>query len=633
MGVMNIAVIISGIDQEYQGAILSGIHKFADEHNINVAHFVAFGGVLGNKVNDIGEFNIYNLINYDQIDGAILLTNTISSPENTQIIIDNLKKADVPASSIDYDIDGLFHVGIDNEHAMREVVSHVIEFHGIRDVNYISGPATNPESILRLNAFKTVISKNGIKYDETKVYHGLFRERDGRNAVEKFIADGKLQKAIICANDAMAIGAVSTLMEKGLRVPEDVLVTGFDNIYNAQNYCPQITSVGRPLRESGYIACSQVYNAVIGMSQERSIILDTNLVVGNSCGCNKSECDDIIKFKRETYQVMERYHHDVPMINQMSCNLTESATLEKSIENLKQYIEMIKCEKFFLCLCDNWDCKYDSNCEMDKYTVYGYTEMMQVPLVYCDQQFGSLSGFFSHMMLPDLYSYAEDSKLYYFSPLHFNDRCLGYAIICNSEFPLKSPLFHTWIMNISNSIENVRKLICIERVLKKVESLYVIDPLSQIYNRNGFHENTEYEFNRCINEKLPVMLMFADMDGMKYINDNFGHKEGDYAIKIMAQAVSESCTENEICARFGGDEFIIFGVDYSEEKAIRMFEAINHNLYKYNKISGKPYQLEVSIGWHIEVPDDETKFNSLIMKADQKMYREKKKKPNRRKRD
>ena len=631
MGVMNIAVIISGIDQEYQGTILSGVHKFASEHNINVAHFVAFGGVLGNKVNDIGEFNIYNLINYAQIDGAILLTNTISSPENTKKIIENLKSAGVPASSIDYDIEGFYHVGIDNEQAMREVVSHIIESHGIKEVNYVSGPDTNPESILRLNAFKTVLSRNGIEYDDSLVYHGLFRERDGRDAVEKFISEGKLQKAIICANDAMAIGTVSALTKKGLRVPEDVLVTGFDNIYNAQNYSPQITSVGRPLRESGYIACAQVYNAVIRIEQERSIILDTSLVVGNSCGCNNSDCDDIIKFKKETYQIMERYHQDVPMINQMSCNLTESDTLEKNIENLKQYIEMIKCEKFFLCLCDNWDCECNDNCEIDKYTVHGYTEIMQIPLVYCDQKFGRLSGFLSQVMLPDLYSSAEDSKLYYFSPLHFNERCLGYAIICNSDFPLKSPLFHTWIMNISNSIENVRKLRCIERVLKKVENLYVIDPLSQIYNRNGFHENTESEFNRCIAEKLPVMLMFADMDGMKYINDNFGHKEGDHAIKIMAKAVSNSCTEGEICARFGGDEFIIFGVNYSEEKADQMHARINANLAKYNEGFEKPYQLEVSIGWHIEVPEEDTKFNSLIMKADQKMYREKKKKPSRRK--
>ena len=65
MGAINIAVIISGIDEEYQSTILSGVHEYAKENNLNIVHFIAFGGVLGSEKNDVGEFNIYNLINYD----------------------------------------------------------------------------------------------------------------------------------------------------------------------------------------------------------------------------------------------------------------------------------------------------------------------------------------------------------------------------------------------------------------------------------------------------------------------------------------------------------------------------------------------------------------------------------------
>ena len=185
-------------------------------------------------------------------------------------------------------------------------------------------------------------------------------------------------------------------------------------------------------------------------------------------------------------------------------------------------------------------------------------------------------------------------------------------------------------MTISNAIENIRKLTCIERTMKKLENLYVIDPLSEIYNRNGFHEKTADVYQQCVLQQRNVMIMFADMDGMKYINDNFGHKEGDSAIKSMALAVSEACSENEICARFGGDEFIVFATDYTEEMAQKMMKRINNNIAAYNQRSGKPYNIEISIGWNIEVPDAETKFNALITKADQKMYREKKRKPNRR---
>ena len=74
---LNIAVMVSGIDEEYQHDILQGIHEFARNHHINICHFVAFGGMLGNPNHDAGEYNIFNLVNYDKLDGAILLTNTI----------------------------------------------------------------------------------------------------------------------------------------------------------------------------------------------------------------------------------------------------------------------------------------------------------------------------------------------------------------------------------------------------------------------------------------------------------------------------------------------------------------------------------------------------------------------------
>ncbi|MDO5558203.1 MAG: GGDEF domain-containing protein [Oscillospiraceae bacterium] len=632
MGILNLAVIISGIDEEYQSTILSGIHEFAQEHDINIAHFVAFGGVLGNIKNDVGEFNIYNLINYEQFDGAILLTNTIASPKITQKIVNSLRKSGIPASSIDFDFEDFYHVGIDNKKAMKEVVTHLIEKHGVRTINYVSGPAINPESILRFEAYTEVLGEHQIPFDKERVFQGSFRERDGRMAVTKFLNSSlPLPDAIVCANDAMAIGTISTLEENGIKVPEDIIVTGFDNIYNARNYYPSITSVDRPLKKSGRIACSQIYNCIKGVEQPRSVHLDTRVVEAMSCGCMAKDNEDTVRFKKDTYRNMEIYHRDVPMINQMACNLAQCDNLDQNIEILKKYIEFIECEKFYLCLCDDCfnfsDITENNIRKMDRYTIHGYTESVKVPLVYCNGQFGSLDAFDSAMMLPDLYTTSPTSNLYYFSPIHFRERCLGYCVICNTAFPLQSPLFHTWIMNIGTSIENIRKLGCIENALSEVEKLYIIDPLSMIYNRNGFRRFTDSMYNDCIINKSSVMLMFADMDRMKYINDNFGHKEGDSAIRNMAQAVESACMHDEICARFGGDEFIVFACDYTEEKAQDLMRRIYENVNKYNEISGKPYKIELSIGWHIEVPERDTKLNTLITKADQKMYREKKKKP------
>ncbi|MBQ4465400.1 MAG: diguanylate cyclase, partial [Oscillospiraceae bacterium] len=125
----------------------------------------------------------------------------------------------------------------------------------------------------------------------------------------------------------------------------------------------------------------------------------------------------------------------------------------------------------------------------------------------------------------------------YFLPLHFRDRCLGYFVITDSLFPVRSMVCHSLMMNISNSIENIRKLLHLNNVISELDRLYVIDPLCGIYNRNGFIREADIIFRRCEASGDPVMIGFIDMDGLKMINDNYGHKEGDFALQRLASAI------------------------------------------------------------------------------------------------
>ncbi|WP_242823050.1 hypothetical protein [Ruminococcus flavefaciens] len=90
--IYEIAVIVAGIDEEYQNSIIDGITSCAKKHMVNVSCFCAFGGVLSSRKYDIGEYNIYSLINYDKFDGVILMSNTISDPVEKEKIINKDKK-------------------------------------------------------------------------------------------------------------------------------------------------------------------------------------------------------------------------------------------------------------------------------------------------------------------------------------------------------------------------------------------------------------------------------------------------------------------------------------------------------------------------------------------------------------
>ncbi len=629
-----IAVIASGIDEEYQQSILRGIHRYAAQHQVNIAHFIAFGGILANPKYDQGEYNIFELPNFSLFDGAILLSNTFSG-ELAESLYQRIRAAGIPAVSIDRELGDLYYIGIHNDTAMEQITRHMIEEHGVTRLNFISGPDTNTESAERFEAFCRVLREHQIPLEPERVYHGTFRAKDGTLAIESFLKSGlSFPQAIVCANDAMAISAVLTLEENGIHCPEDVLVSGFDNIYHARNFSPALTTVERPLVQSGALACEMICRHVAGEKLERRAQLNAVPIFSESCGCKPADTEDINVYKKRSYQMTGAMLRDISRNNQMSCSLVECDSFSEYIDTLKKFVKKTRCEEFYLCLNDNWHMKqiqqeggYAGELVPDAYISEGYSGRMVMPLAYYDGEFRTEEGSFtSDEVLPRLRAGSDRPRNLYFVPLHFRERCLGYFVIVNSDFPLTSAMFHSWSINISNTLENFRKILCLDEMVAELDKLYAIDSLTGIYNRNGFKRSAQVIFDQCIREHRSVMVMFADMDELKEINDKFGHKAGDHAIRSIAAILQEACTNGEIVCRFGGDEFFIFSADYTEEDVDVLRKKIQKSLEICNVYSGSPYQLSLSMGACITVPPEGSTIFQLITLADNKMYEEKKKK-------
>lgn len=630
---LTVAVIVSGIDEEYQQSILGGIHRYAAQHHVNIAHFIAFGGILSNPNYDQGEYNIFELPNFSLFDGVILLSNTFSS-DLAESLWERIRRAGIPAVSIDRELGDCYFIGIRNAPAMEQITRHFIEEHGAKKLNFISGPEDNTESSARLSAFQRVLEEHGIPLEPERVYRGTFRAKDGRRGVEAFLRSGlELPDAIVCANDAMAISAVLALEANGIRVPDDIMVSGFDNIYNARHFSPALTTVERPLMQSGALACELICRHAAGEELPRMQELNAVPIYSESCGCPVQQAEDVSVFKKRNYQILENTRRDISRFNQMSCSLVECDSFSEYIDALKNYILMTKCEEFYLCLNDNWHLRqiqhetgYTGELPVDSYTVSGYSKRILMPLSYYDRSFRSAESFTSDEILPRLHTESDRTRNIFFVPLHFRERCLGYFAIVNSDFPMVSTMFHSWSINISNSLENFRKLLCLDEIVQELDKLYAIDSLTGVFNRNGFKRSAGPVFDSCIEGGRKVMIMFADMDGLKPINDSFGHKCGDHAIRSIAEILQESCVRGEIVCRFGGDEFFIFAADYSEADAEQLRSRIQSRIDICNRNSGRPYQLGISIGACITVPQSGSSIFQLITIADHRMYEEKKKK-------
>ena len=624
--IRKIAVVVAGTDEEYQSSIIDGITEAAKEFRFNIAVFASFSGVMANKLYDTGENNIYHLVNFRMFDGAILLTNTINDTEIREQICRAVREAGIPAAVLDCESDPTFYnVRIDNTAAMRQIVAHVIEKHGAKTINYISGPLENPEAQKRYAAFLSVMEEHNLPVDANRVFFGNFRPIDGKRAADALLASGlPLPDAIIAANDAMALETVSVLMEHGIRVPEDVIVTGFDYTYYARHHYPSLTSVSRPLAEAGKAACALLDRILRGENCEKTVMLNAQPVYRESCGCMTTEQIDIRSYKTATYDTIKRFRAGASLLNRMTSALAVNETPDACIHTLADFLHELDCEQACICLCENWESVFGELGSGLDYLIDGYTEYMSAPLIWQADGVREVLRFRS----ADLYPIPLETSgnVSYFFPLHFRERCLGYYIFTNTDFPSRTMLCHSLMMNISHSFENIRKLLHLNNVICELDRMYVIDPLCDIYNRNGFIRLADQMFRQSMQEHATLMISFIDMDGLKYVNDYFGHDEGDFALRKLADIIRSSCLPGQICARFGGDEFITIASGLTEADAEQFELECCRRLKEANAVICKPYELNASIGTYVTTVEKDMKLFELIAKADQIMYEQKKRK-------
>ena len=129
----------------------------------------------------------------------------------------------------------------------------------------------------------------------------------------------------------------------------------------------------------------------------------------------------------------------------------------------------------------------------------------------------------------------------------------------------------------------------------------------------------------CFADAAPedtVLVSVIDMDGLKYINDTFGHKEGDYGIRLVSTSVSAAAEQNEICVRAGGDEFYLIGIgSYDENAGQRKIERFTGILTEKTTKTEKPFPITASIGCALHKIGSLTNIDDVLLEADEAMYK------------
>lgn len=624
-----IAVMMCAITFDNQHKLLDGMISYAKKKDINVFVFTNLVTYQENTLVKQGAYQIMELPDFSKFDGVILVKNTIQQVEVANRIAGKILESGVKAVSINEKMEGMGFVYISEYLGQRQTIMHVIREHKKRDIAYVTGLLSNQEGIERFKAYRDCLAEEGIEYREDRVFRGYYDIDSGRNAVKYFLRErGRIPEAIICANDNMAIGAVDQLREFGYSVPGDVLVTGYDGDDIARFHSPSITTIARSQTDVGY----EAMRLLCTMDRAELIKVKKKFVgklrTGTSCGCQS--------VKRIYRKVREKYVEQVFIVQQASNSIqkmlsdfTAFEQEEDLIEALKKYVQLTDMKSFYLCRCNLEEAaglaeRYSRSKDVNELYLTEYTRKMNVSLAYENGEFVHYDSIQREDIIPEK-AKEMAGNLYIVSPIHYLNHCYGYCVSVDSLFPMKSELYYAWVLSIGIGLENIRKIRILNATIHQLNNMWAYDTLTNVYNRAGFFHYADGLLEKLRKENQKVYIIFADIDGLKHVNDTMGHKFGDALIKALADCMKRAAAADQLLMRYGGDEFVIFSGCDTASEAHRMINDIHQNIDERNRSGENPFQIEVSMGAAIYSSSRIRDLSLLIEDADQKMYQEKKK--------
>lgn len=618
---MKIAVLVGGIAYEAQTRLLEGIMKYADEENINIFVFTCNGDIYRQSEYGIGEFQILFLPDLAQYDGIIFARDTIQNEQFAAEITQRILDSGTPAISIENHIPEMPVFYVDNREAMRDIVSHLIEVHEVRDICYLSGPAQNPESSERLKGVMDAVNEHGLTLGEDKIHYGDFWIDSGKMLVERMMESGeKLPDALICANDDMALGAYLEFCRRGVQIGKDIIITGFDHTSDASNLTPKITTVEKPQAQIGYEACK-------ALAQRKKITdrkFNVKCYYRGSCGCQEHKIRNLSEVQ------LKNVRHKLGIVNMAEINknmvsdLNDCDSMQEFYECLKEYIAQLDFSFAYLCLCE--DSVSEDKIEYDYQINENYSEKIYIPVAYENGNFTEYPFFECKELLPRECMEKLENRMCIVAPVHFRKNCLGYLVMCGSELPYNSTQFQVWLMNISNALESMRKQEELKRLVKKLKDVWMLDSLTQVYNRAGFFHFADKLLIECKQHDMPIGMLFVDINKLKRVNDEFGHEEGDFYIKTVADYMKKLKSEGQLLMRYGGDEFVVLGVYTNGDEFTGLIDKLNPMLGECRRQNQKVYEMSVSIGFQSVSTTQDFHLDQLMKQADQEMYSMKKQK-------
>lgn len=347
-----IGICTSELDQKYHIRILERVVRELINMEYYVMLFSSDSDLYYKSKSDEADASVYDLMNTDRLDAVLIFSATIRNQEILDRIVKRLYENHVPVLSYGIELDHCYSVVYDTDEEFEKLVRHVVEYHGMREVNFISGIQGNDIAERRLNIYRQVLEDNDILYEEDRVGYGDFWFGPTREVMERFMDPAKVPpEAIICANDSMAITVCDYLREHQFKVPEDIIVTGIDGIDDGIWHMPGITTCVRDEFHDAKVVADLLADLCNGRSVAGVTTLFYHIQLSQSCGCQEKHIFDANAVIRDLRWDLERYQTDVRGFSEMSDEFLQAQSDQEFWDVAAKYLP----DNSFLCINSDLD--------------------------------------------------------------------------------------------------------------------------------------------------------------------------------------------------------------------------------------------------------------------------------------
>ncbi len=290
----SVALLMDAVEDDYQVGILRGVSQAAEPTNLQLV--CVAGGVVGDPALDPRSQRnfVFDLLEPQHFEGVLALSGALGNQLGAAEFARFLQRfSGRPIVNLGIEVPALHSISVDGAAGMRGVVSHLIRVHNHRRIAFIRGPVTSPEAEQRYAAYSAALEDNGIALDPRLVVQGSWLSESGALAVRELL-DGRGVRvesvsAIAAANDYMALGALDALADRGITVPAEIAVTGFDDLDITRCAVPPLTTVRQPTEALGRDGLRRLVSLMNGAEEPLHVALVAEIVERRSCGCAKVE--------------------------------------------------------------------------------------------------------------------------------------------------------------------------------------------------------------------------------------------------------------------------------------------------------------------------------------------------------